>query len=259
MFKQILSQLTMLGASLLIGVLLPINGAVAEDFQGTTIESRIVLGFMANDAALGAWLPDGWKPMTLTKGPLAGSNLIMAMMDQHLIRDAEGKSETPDTNRAVAFFVYGIKQGEQDVRGFVIRVYEPAPIIDPYGNSVAADIERSARTRSAAAGSYNQEAWTIRPAKGGAIALELAYENVKLAWSEGGQSLPYSASNPEFHRIYRYDQLAGLAMNTSIGKKLSGEVSFSSTVSELAALFDGAEEPVAVVAIPVYVRGIYLP
>lgn len=245
---------------LLCALLVPLDAARAEDYQGTTIESRLLLGFKANDAAVAAWLPHGWTPVTLAKGPLTGTNLILALMDQQLIRDAEGKPKAPPINRVAAFLTYGRKEGVEGVRAFVTRIYEPAPIIDPYGTSVAATITQSSAKSSAASGVITRnEVWNIQPANGGEISLRLSFESGLLGWLEKGETLPYSAANPDFHRIYHYDQLAELVMNAGIGKALSGDVAFSTTVPELAALFDGSEQLVALVSIPVYVRSIFLP
>jgi len=78
-------------------------------------------------------------------------------------------------------------------------------------------------------------------------------------WSTGGESRPFSSVNPDFFRIYRYDQLAGLAMNSAMGIALDGTVSFSSSDPDLGELFDGSEALVSIVAIPTYIREIWLP
>lgn len=65
--------------------------------------------------------------------------------------------------------------------------------------------------------------------------------------------------NPEFHRIYRYDQLVALAMSQGLGLELSGSVAFTATGQDLATLFDGSEELVMIMAIATYVREVSLP
>jgi len=78
-------------------------------------------------------------------------------------------------------------------------------------------------------------------------------------WSTGGESRPFSSENPDFFRIYRYDQLAGLAMNSAMGVTLDGTVSFSASGSDVDAIFDGSEALVSIVTIPTYIREIWLP
>jgi len=101
--------------------------------------------------------------------------------------------------------------------------------------------------------------WTIQPEVGGAHTLDLDYQVGGFLWSTGGESRPYSSEKPDFFRIYRYDQLAGLAMNAATGRELNGTVSFTAIDPDLAALFDGAEVLVSIVSIPTYVREISLP
>ena len=56
----------------------------AEIAVGSNIDSRVVLAYKVNDAAAQALLPEGWKLLTLPKGPLAGANLLVAFIDRHL-------------------------------------------------------------------------------------------------------------------------------------------------------------------------------
>ena len=233
---------------------------LAETKIGTTIESRVLLGFQADPAAATEMLPEGWTSITLPRGPVAGSNLIMALIDRHVIMDAEGKPAQPSSGPTVAFLAYGRKDGVEGVRGFVTHVYEEPPVENPYGNSVPADISRVASFTDEGGGERVQsELWTIEPEAGGALTLELDYKPGGFAWSEGGESRPYSSENPDFYRIYRYDQLAGLAMNTKMGRELNGTVNFTASDPDLADLFDGTEELVSIISIPTYVREISLP
>jgi hypothetical protein len=65
--------------------------------------------------------------------------------------------------------------------------------------------------------------------------------------------------NPDFSRIYRYDQLVDLAMSQELGKPLDGSVSLSSSIPELSGIFDGSESLMAIMDIPVYTRQVFLP
>lgn len=248
------------GSLAAVFVLLGMVSVAAETVAGSTVESRVLLGFKVNDSAVGDMLPDGWVPVTLPQGPVGGANLIIALIDRHTILDADGKPSDPSSGPTVAFLVYGRNEAIEGVRGFVTRVYEEPPLVDPYGNSVAADINRVAGYTDAGDNVRTQsENWIVQPEGGGELSLDLDYTVGGFMWSTGGESRPYSAANPDFFRIYRYDQLAGLAMNVAMGRELNGTVSFSSSDPALAKLFDGSEDLVAIVSIPVYVREIYLP
>jgi len=233
--------------------------ADAETKVGSTVESRILLGFSASDDAINQMLPEGWVSITLPKGPVAGSNLIVALIDRHVILDAAGKPADPSSGPIVAFLAYAKKDGVEGVRGFVTRVYEEPPLVNPYGNSLPADIGRVAGFTDAGGGDRSQsEDWSVTT-QTGSFQVTLDYRMGGLMWSTGGASRPYSSVTPEFSRVYRYDQLAGLAMNTAAGRALDGNVSYEVTGDALGSLFDGSEELVSIVTIPTYVREISLP
>jgi hypothetical protein len=234
--------------------------ARAETLVGSSVESRVLLGFKVDDAAVAAQLPEGWAPITLPKGPVAGANLLLVFMDRHLVRDADGKAAASPVNRAAALVAYAKKPGVDGVRTFITRVFETGPLSNPYGNSVAAHITHKATSEGSDDGpTHRSESWTLRPEGGGEIAFDLSYEAGTPLWVQDAESRPYSAANPDFHRIYRYDQLADLATNAAAGRALAGTAEFKASVPDLAPVFDGTEQLVAIVSIPVYVRDVYLP
>ncbi len=245
-------------AALAGAVTLATGPAAAEDFQGSTIEARVLVGFDLDATAVAARLPDGWAPVTLPRGPMAGSNVILSLIDRHLIRDAEGNPADPAAGLAAAVIVYGV-QPDTPPRLFVVRVFEPEPMQETYGNSVAASVTRESETSAGTDGHRSvDEEWTIRTA-GGAAVLRLTHAGIPLAWSTENEARPFSAADPEFGRIYRYDHLAGLVMNPGIGREIDGAVDFVTDAPELADLFGDGAVPVAVVTIPVYLREVYLP
>lgn len=232
----------------------------SETKVGSTIESRILLGFKVDETAITEMLPAGWTPITLGKGPAAGSNLIVALIDRHLMLDAEGKPAQPSSGPTVAFLSYARSEGVEGVRGFVTRVYEEPPMVNPYQNSVTADIDRLAAFSDLGNGERLQsEDWAIRPQSGGQIRLELAFDVGDFRWATAGESRPYSSEEPEFFRIYRYDQLASLAMNSKMGLELNGTARFTVSDTDLGTLFGGSEALVSIVSIPTYIREISLP
>ncbi|MDD9978341.1 MAG: hypothetical protein OXQ30_11510 [Boseongicola sp.] len=239
-----------------------VSGAVAlaETAVGSTTESRILLGFNVNPDGLETMLPEKWKPITLPKGPVAGSNLIVALIDRHLILDANSEPADPPSGPIAALLAYRVKEGEKGVRAFVTRVYEETPLVDPYGNSALADIDRRSAFVDLGGGDRQQtEKWSIRPAAGGEVTFDFNFKVGAMNWSTGGESRPYSSKDPEFFRIYRYDQLAGLVMNELAGKALDGSAAVAVSDPEMGAIFDGTEKLVSIITIPVYLRTISLP
>lgn len=233
--------------------------ATAETLVGSNVDSRVILAFHVNEESAQAFMPEGWKLFALPKGPLAGANLLVAFIDRNLALDAEGKPLDPYSSRSVAILNYGTKEGVEGMRTYITRVYETPPVASSYGNGVSASIARNAALDGPADGVRNhEETWTVKPETGGEISFELSYKSGRPGWSSS-EAKPYSNANPDFHRIYRYQQLADLAMSTAIGRELNGEISFQSSVPELAGLFDGNESLIGVLTIPVYVREVSLP
>jgi hypothetical protein len=248
-------------ALLLLAAALACTGpARAETAVGSTVESRLLLGFKVDDAAAQEWMPEGWTAIALPKGPLAGANVFLVLMDQQLILDPEGKPQTPSSSKVAALFSYGIAEGQPGPRMFLTRVFEPAPMVDPYGNSVPAQITRSTQSAAGADGAtIRGETWEVTPEAGGKIAVGLSFASGTASLVRGGEATPYSASRPEFHRIYRYDQVVELVMSTALGKPVSGEVEVGVDLPDMAGMFDGSEQLAAILSIPVYIRDVFLP
>lgn len=255
MFQAIFKQIA-------FGIALTVTlaSAFAETKVEFVVDSRILIGFKVSEIAVGDFLPEGWDSFTLPNGPLGGANLIVAHIDRHLILDADGEPMNPSSGPIVVFLAYARKDGIEGIRSYVIRVYEEPPVVDPYGNSVPANIHRIAGFTDAGGGDRVQsELWTVRLEEGGELKLDLEYKAGGFTWSTGIESRTYSSENPDAFRIFKYDQLAGLAMNTAMGRKLEGKIIFSANDPALAALFNGSEKLVSVVSVPAQVRDIFLP
>ena len=248
-----------LGAAVTSVALFTATAAMGETLVQNTVENRVLLAFRVDSAALAEVMPEGWTPIVLPKGPVAGSNLILSFFDKLLITDAEGAPSDPASQPVMALVAYGTAEGVEGVRSFVTAIYEVPPLVDPFGLSEAADITRDAGMRYGADGRTRTEAWVVQPASGGTFSFDLDYAVKGYAWSEDGTSMPYSAADPAFHEIYRFDQLAELVMNTTAGREIDGNVSYSAEIPALSGLFDGTEELVAVVSIPVYLRQVFTP
>jgi hypothetical protein len=253
------AALVVVAAFAVFAVFGPPGAARAETPAGSSVESRLLVGFKAGDAAVGGLLPEGWLPVTLPRGPLAGTNLVLVLMDRHLVRDAGGAPEAVPADTAAALLVYGREDGAEGVRPFIAMVFETPPVVDVYANSVAARITREAALTSDGARKTRRESWVIAPEGGGRLAFEVAYRSGVPVWATGGESRPWSAARPDFGRIYRYDQLADPLANAATGRPLAGEASFTSDIPALAGVFDGSEQVAAIIAVPVYAREVSLP
>mgnify|MGYP007073193088 CR=1 FL=1 len=233
--------------------------ARAETLVGSNIDSRVVVAIKTAPDGVQGWMPEGWTSVPFPAGPLQGANLLLVMIDGRLEMDAEGKPLSPPSRRAAALVGLARQDDGDAVRMFVLRVYTTAPDRDPYGNAMQAGIAReSALTGPADGARESADFWRVVTDSGGQLALRLNYTTGRRGWTPGAL-FPHSAVNPEFSRIYRYEQMVDLVSSTAVGKPLTGEFKLTSTVLELAGIFDGSEEVIAVMDVPVYVRKVYLP
>lgn len=232
--------------------------ARAETFTGTNVDSRVIVGLNTDTAAVQALLPEGWASVPFPGGPLAGANLLVSFVDGILMVDAEDKPLSPASRRAVILLGLGKQDGGDAVRIFVMRIYTSEPENDPYGVNAGAEITRvTSLTGPADGGRHSTDRWRMIGA-GGTLDMSLDYTTGKRSWS-AGEALSFSAATPDFHRIYRYDSITDLVMSRAIGKPLTGTFSMTSSVPELTGIFNGREETVAILDIPVRVRKIFLP
>ncbi|MDU8946357.1 hypothetical protein [Ovoidimarina sediminis] len=234
------------------------HAAQAETLYGSNNDSRIVVALEVNQESVQSQIPEGWSAIPFPGGALAGANTLLVFVDRYLATGADGKPSDPSTFRGVAFANLAKKNDSDEVRTYVTRLYAGVDGYDPYENAAHADIARSASIESVGSNAPKRsETWTINR-DGGEMVFSIDYESGPLSWG-AGEALPYSNTKPDFHRIYRFDQLVDLAMSEPAGKPLSGSMSLESSIPELANMFDGSERIVAVIVVPMYVRSVYLP
>lgn len=248
-------------AGLLIGAMsiAPQSAASAETLVGTDIESRIIVGLTADTTAVQDMLPEGWTAVAFPSGPLKGANLLVSFVDGHVRLDAEGKPLAPASRRAVTLVSLAKATEGEAFRLFVTGIYTTDPENDPYGLNTGAEISRaSALGGPADGGRDSSEAWSVAPATGGALALDLTFTTGRRGWSQS-EALSFSAANPDFHHIYRYDNIVDVVASSAMGKPLDGSASLTSSIPELAGVFNGEEQIAAVLDVPVRVRKSYVP
>jgi hypothetical protein len=148
----------------------------AETFVGSNIDSRIVVAYTAPAEAAQAWLPADWTAASLPKGPLAGANLLVIFIDRHVNLDPEGKPTDPAVYSGVALVNPGTRGDE--FRLFVTRVYLTEPSVDPYSNTLPAQVTRKATRLVNGSDVRGSEDWTVAIEASGAIDLRLGYAQV---------------------------------------------------------------------------------
>ena len=233
------------------------TGTSAETFVGSNVDNRVLVGVDAPSEGIEALLPDGWELMPFPGGPLAGANVLFVFIDTLSQRDADGEPISPAARRALALASLG-KNGDQ-VRLFVLRIYNTKPEPDPYGVNVAAEVMRKTGVEvSADDKRQRSDEWVIQTAENEKLTFVLDYETGNRNWAPA-EALPYSATDPDFSRIYRVNQLTDLIASKALEKPASGTFALTNGLSDLSSILDGSEDIVAVIDVPMYVREIFLP
>src|SRR5262249_29153471 len=101
------------------------------------------------------------------------------------------------------------------------------------------------------------EQWQMQT-DGGGIEVQIAYQRGVPARSKSDSKV-YSAVEPTFFRLYRVDQGVDVVKSVPAGIDRVQSVRFRSTVPELARLFGGSEQLVAISVVPWSSREVRLP
>ena len=255
--KLHLSHIPHLGLMLLAIATAAPAAALAETFVGTNVDNRVTLAFNVDTAAAQAWLPQGWTVDPVAKGALAGTDLLVVFVDHKLGVTPDKKAAKDAIYRGIAFAIPAKHNDES--RGFVVRVYASDAAVNPYKNTVGVTIGR----KVSLSGSGNDpdsgsDKWTVDDGKGGTLSFHMSYRAAVPQWSEG-ESLPYSSIDPDVHRIYRYQQIATVLQSRPAGIDRVEDFAFSTSIAELAPMFDGHEQLIGIINIPWYLRHLYLP
>lgn len=198
-------------------------------------------------------MPEGWN-LAPFGGPFEGSDLLVLMIDRLLDLDAEG--EPAEIAQYSSMVLASLATAGDESRVYVTRIYAPDESLNAYSNTLAATLGAEHMLKS---GGTGNAAWSVEmPDGGGGLRFEMTFEG----GTRGrvvGETFPYSAAKPDFHRIYRYTQLTELLMSKPAGVDHVVEFVFESSIGELAPMFDGSEELVAVMRLPIYMRETWLP
>ena len=234
--------------------------AWAETLVETNVDSRLNLQFRVAEAALKSWVPTPWQINPAASGPGKDANLTVVLLQRLLVLDPDGKPTPGATHRTVAVVVPAKNTQTDESAPVVIRVFtaDPQGVPGPYKNSVKASVRRELSLKGdgnePGAGS---EHWQMQT-NGGSIEVQLAYQRGVPSRSKG-ESKVYSAVEPTFFRLYRVDQGVDVVKSVPAGIDRVQKYRFRSTVTELARLFDGSEQLVAISVIPWYFREVRLP
>ena len=238
-------------------ILLPAKPSKAETLVVDGMFYRLFVAFKVDQKAAQAWLPAPWKVVSLSKGPLQGSNSMLFLDDRFVMQDGEGKLEQWPVRAVLISPGVHTKTGE--FAFFVTRIYWPYDDPHDYKNAVKATVHREATIKNAASESgAGSEMWKVQDNDGGILEFQMNYQRgvTKRVKSEFKVR---SSVDPEFIRIYHDDYSSDLVKSIPAGIDRVQNYKFRTTIPELRKMFDGSEQLIAIMVNPCRVRKVFLP
>ena len=103
-----------------------------------------------------------------------------------------------------------------------------------------------------------EDAWDVGEPNKALIELRVKYQASQPFRNKSEQKV-YSAKDPGFFRIYRFDSATQMLKSVPMNVNRIQEYTLRVTTPEMSSIFDGNEQVVAITAIPLYVRQVFLP
>ena|SRR5689334_9565918 len=225
----------------------------------STTETRTYVHFKVSGDAIQRALPAGWISSPGT-GPLQGANLIVLLVEGLAAANPEGK---PVLNRG-KFVLWAVpakneRNGEAGVMVVGGLTSQPQAAPGAYGVYAPARIAMSKSSRSTGVDETAvEESWEAASDAGDAVRFSIAYER-GLGVRAHIEPHAHAAIRPDFYRVYKTDQVSDIVHSATDGNRRAAKLEFVAKGPQLARLFDGQEQLVAVTSIPVYSRDILLP
>jgi hypothetical protein len=232
--------------------------AHAETLVEHSSEARFQLDLKVPDAALKAYLPEGWTPNVAAQGPAKDANLRLVFIDRVTINGPDGKPVGKGSNRLV-YLVAPVKNpagaNVQLVIGGLSE--DPADVPGPFGNYLPAATHMMMRSTNGASDSQD---WDFRAPTGEHLEMHIKYQRGVANKGNPADTKFYSAKNPEFYQISRQEQVLDIMRNvTTIPPDHVKEFTFKASGGSYAGLFDGTEKVLSWDNILWINRSVFLP
>lgn len=235
----------------------PAPTVVAQTVTEWSTETRVVLAFHVNDAAVQRLLPAGWTTAPSTAPGDRGANLRLVFVDRLLALDGQGKGFRTGTSRYIVFAVPA-RNAAGEVNTVIISGLSPEGP-GAYGANLTATVSKVMRSATAQAeeGGRAEEHWEFAAASGERIELQLAFRRAAGVKSHA-ESKIRSARTPALTRTYQIDQAADVVRSAATPDRVE-TLKFRASGPAFAPLFDGTETLLSVTSLPYYVREVSVP
>jgi hypothetical protein len=232
--------------SIMIGMALMAGVAWAETPVEHSSEARFQLDVHVPDAALKAYLPQGFTPNVAAQGAAKDANLRVVFIDRVTINGPDGKPVGKGSNRLV-YLVAPVKDpggaNAQLVIGGITEDPEDAP--GPFGVYLLATAHTMQRTTSSGGGLpiLDSQDWSMAAATGEHLEMHIKYLRGAANKGNPADTKFYSAKNPGFFQISRQEQVLDILRNaTTNPPDRVKEFSFKAGGGSYSKLFDGTEK-----------------
>jgi hypothetical protein len=219
-------------------------GARAQTPVESSLEIRFQLDFHVSEAALQAYLPQGWTPMVATQGPAKDCNIRVVFIDRLSVNGPDGKPVgTTGTNR-LAYLVAPVKDANGEAVQLVISgiTEDPADAPGPFGVYLPATTHTVQRSTSGGAGPMmDSQDWVFTAATGEHLEMHIKFERGSGVRSKPGDVKFYSAKNPGYYQISRQEQVLDILRNmTTAPRDRVKEFTFKASGGSYDKLFEGS-------------------
>lgn len=220
----------------------PSSSGTLVEYSG---EARFQLDVRVPDAALAAYLPQGWTLNVAAQGPAKDANLRVIFIDRMTINGPDGKPVGKGSNRLV-YLAAPVRDPSGANAQLIIGglTEDPADVPGPFGNYLQATTHTMQRSTSAGSGPViDSQDWVFRAANGEQLELHIKYEHGVGNKGNPSETRFYSAKNPTVYQISRQEQVLDILRNvTTNPPDRVKEFSFKAGGGSYAKLFDGTEK-----------------
>jgi hypothetical protein len=220
--------------------------AHAETLVERSMESRFQIDLKVPDAALKAYLPEGWSPNVAAQGPAKDANLRLIFIDRATINGPDGKPLGNGSNRIAALIAPVTDPAGNKVQmiiGGITGDESDAP--GPFGNYLAASKMEVRRTSSVSSSGANLESqdWVFEAKSGERLEMHIQFEPGVANRSNPADTKYYSAKDPSLLQIAHQEQVLDILKNvTTNPKDRVKKFSLKTSGGSYAKLFDGTEK-----------------
>jgi hypothetical protein len=208
-------------------------------------EARFQLDVHVPDAALAAYIPQGWTLNVAAQGAAKDANLRVIFIERMTINGPDGRPLGKGSNRLV-YLAAPVRDPGGNTAQLIIGglTEDPADVPGPFGNYLQAATHTVQRSTSNASGPVmGSQDWVFHAATGEHLELHIKYEHGVGNKGNASEVRFYSAKDPTVYQISRQEQVLDIMKNvTTNPPDRVKEFSFKAGGGSYAKLFDGTEK-----------------